>query len=144
MFSHRDSSVTTSEQCRPILSSVDPKELFSIKTNPAKSARNLRVIVDKTFTSIHIYQLSAANACTTSGICSAFTVTLTWIVKTHLPLLLCLVVLIIAIQLCMVLLSLTSPNINVFRTNWPRCDKVTSFYSQCSIASFPLLVTSKS
>ena len=38
--------------------------------------------------------------------------------------------------------TLTSPNFNVFRISWMRCDKVTSTYTRCSTASFRSSVTS--
>ena len=39
--------------------------------------------------------------------------------------------------------TLTSPNFNVFRIDWSRSTKVTSFHSQCSTALLASLVASK-
>ena len=82
--------------------STFPIEHFGVKTNPAESARNLGEIFDHISPSAHIYQQSAAHACTMSGICGVFTITLIWIVQNYLQLALCLVTSIIAIHFCMV------------------------------------------
>ena len=85
-----------------------PIELFGVKTNPAKFARNLGVIFDKNFTFCsHI-----------SAVCSSwlyhmrhlrlFAVTLIWIVQNYLQLLLCPLVSIIVIHFCTVSPTLTS------------------------------------
>ena len=66
-----------------------PIELFGIKTNPAKSAWNLGVIVEKISPFAHIYQQSVAHAFAICGICSVFAVTLIWMVQNYLQLLLC-------------------------------------------------------
>ena len=73
-----------------------------------------------------MYQLSAAHACTISGICSVFTITLILIVQNYLQLVLCVVISIVTIHFCMVSWTLT-----------------TSIYLQCSTASFPSVVTCK-
>ena len=100
--------------------SMFPIELLGVKTNPAKSARNLGVIFDKNFTfRLFIYQQSVAHALTICGICGVFAVTLIWIVQNCLQLLSCPVVLIIAIHFCMVLLTLTSQDFSMYRINWP-------------------------
>ena len=98
-----------------------PIKLLGVKTNPAKSARNLGVIFDKKKSSpfAHIYKQSLAHACTIRGICGVFVATLIWIVQNYLQLLLCSVVSIIAIHFCMVLLTLTPQVFNVLRINWP-------------------------
>ena len=96
--------------------SMFPIELFGVKTNPTKSARNLGVIFDKKISPpAHIYQQSVAHAFTICGICGVFPVMLTWIVQNYLQQLLCLVVSIIAIGFCTVSRTLTSSNFNVFR-----------------------------
>ena len=58
-----------------------PMELLGVKTYPAKSARNLGVIFDKTSTSAHMYLQSVVHVFTTSGIYSVFAVTLIWIMQ---------------------------------------------------------------
>ena len=52
-----------------------PIELPGIKTNPAKSARNLGVIFDKTSPSTQTYQQSVVHAFTIFWICGTFAVT---------------------------------------------------------------------
>ena len=61
--------------------SMFPIELLGVETYPAKSARNLGVIFDKTSTSAHIYLQSAVHVFTTSRIYGAFAITLIWIVQ---------------------------------------------------------------
>ena len=61
----------------------------------------------------------------------------------RMKLLLCPVFSIIAIHFCMVSRTLTSPNSNVFRIDWPNGDKVSSIYWQRSTASLPSLVVIK-
>ena len=95
-----------------------PIDLLGVKANPAKSARNLGVIFDKYFTYYsYIYQQSVAHAFTICGICGAFAVILICIVQNHLQLLLCPVVSINAINFCMVLPTLTSHGLSVYRIN---------------------------
>ena len=54
-----------------------PIELLGLKTNPAKSARNIGVIFDQNFIfRSHISALCTAHAVTICGICGAFAVTL--------------------------------------------------------------------
>ena len=98
--------------------SMFPIELFSVKTNPAKSARNLGVIFDKISSSAHIYQQSVAHAFTTCMIFGVFDVTLISIVQNYLQLLLCPVVLIIVIHFCMMSLTLISLGFSMLRINW--------------------------
>ena len=88
--------------------SMFPIELLGVKTNPAKSARNLGVIFDKMFTFRSHISAVCAHAFTICRICGVFAVTLIWIVQSYLQLLVCPVVSIIAIHFCMVLLALTS------------------------------------
>ena len=87
------------------------------------NVQNLLGILEYYLTNItlsaDIYQQSAAHVFTISGISGIFTITLIWIVQNFLQLFLSLVILIIAIHLCMVLQTLTSPNFNVFRIDWP-------------------------
>ena len=86
-------------------------ELLGVRTNPAKSARNLGAIFAKIAPSAHAF--------TIWGICGVFAVTLIWIVQNCLQLLSCPVVSIIAIHFCMVLLTLTSQGFSAYRINWP-------------------------
>ena len=74
-----------------------------------------------------MYRQCAAHAVTMSGICGVFAVTLIWIVQNYLQLLLYLIVSMIAIHLCMVLQTLTSPTSRHSKSTGLHCDKVTSF-----------------
>ena len=100
--------------------SMLPIELLGVKTNPAKSARNLRIIFRQKFrlslayiTCLHLMFLSHAR------ICVMFSFTFIGIVQNHLQLLLCPVVSITAIQFCTVSSTLTSLGFSAFRTDWP-------------------------
>ena len=95
--------------------SLFPIKLFGVKTNPAKSARNLGVIFDEMSPFAHTYQHSVAHAFTVCGIFSISTIALIWIVRNYLQLILCPVIFIIGIHVCMVLLTLISPGFSVFR-----------------------------
>ena len=100
--------------------SLFPVELFGVKTNPANLLGILGIIFDNFTFRSHITTVCRSyHPFTISGICGAFTVTLIWIAQNYLQLLLCLVVLNIVIHFCMVSRTLTSPNFNVFRINWP-------------------------
>ena len=77
-------------------------ELFSVKSNPAKTARNLRVIFDTNFTFHSQISAVCSHAFTMCRIYGVFAVTLIWIVQNYLQLLSCPVVSIIAIHFCMV------------------------------------------
>ena len=77
-------------------------------------------------------------------ICGVFTITLIWKELNYLQLLLCLV----SLNYCKSLLfSIADTDLTKLQmcseSTGPRCDKVTSFHSQCSTASFPSLVASK-
>ena len=61
--------------------SIVPIELLGVKTYPAKSARDLGVILTKASTSAHIYLQPVVYVFTTSGIYGVFAVTLIWIVQ---------------------------------------------------------------
>ena len=67
--------------------SMFPIELFGVKTYPAKSARNLGVIVDKNSSTAHIYRQSVVPEFTTSGIYGKVAVTLIRIVQIYLQML---------------------------------------------------------
>ena len=96
-----------------------PIELLGVKSNPAKSARNLGVIFDKNFTfRSHI-----------SVVCNSWFYHMRDLrrIRRHLDLdsaqflatAPCPVVLIIVIHFCMVLLTLTSLGFSMYRINWP-------------------------
>ena len=94
-------------------------ELFGVKTNPAKSGRNLGVIFDKNFT-FRSHVLAVYSSCfTISRTCDIFGIILIWIVQNYLQLLLCLVIYISTIYFCMVLRTLTSQGFSMFRINRP-------------------------
>ena len=82
-----------------------------------------------------MYQQSVAHAFTICGICGVFAGTLIWIVQKYLQLLSCPVISIIAIHFCMVLLTLTSQDLSVYRINWPRLVATSPPFTR----SFPLL-----
>ena len=105
--------------------SMFPIELLGVKTNPAKSARNLGVIFDKYFTfRSHI--------------------SVVWIVQNCLLLLSFPVVSIIVIHFRMIFLTLTAQGFKRVQNQLaPPGDKVSSIYSQYSTASFSSLVASK-
>ena len=116
--------------------SVFPIELLGVKTNPAKSARNLRVIFDKNFT-FRLYVSSVCSSC-------FYHMWDLWRIRNHLDLdsahylqlLPCLAVSIIAIHFCMVLLTLTSQGFPGTGSTDQPGDKVSCIYSQSSTASF--------
>ena len=93
-------------------------DLLSVKTSPAKSARNLGVIFDNNFTfRSHIFVV--CNSCFYHmRDCAVFVVTLIWIVQNYSLLLSCPVVLIIVSHLCMVLLTLISLGFSMYIINW--------------------------
>ena len=105
---------------------------FAVKTNPAKSVRNLGVICDKNFTFAHMCRQCVAHAFIICGICVVFAVTLIWIVQIYLQLLLYPVVSIVVIHFCMVLSTLTSQGFTCTESTGPPGDKVSSIYSHCS------------
>ena len=93
--------------------------LHSMRSNDTDdSAHNLESNIWQKFHLPLIYQQSAVHAFTICGI-HVFTSTLIWIVQNYLQLLLCPVILITKIHFCMVLPTLTSPNFDIFRINWP-------------------------
>ena len=104
--------------------SMFPIELLGVRNKPAKSARrNLGVIYKNIPPSSHIYQQSVDHAFTICGICAVFAITLIWIVENYSQLLSFLIVSIIAIHFCMVLLTLTSQGLSLYRINCPACCK---------------------
>ena len=99
--------------------SMFPIEVLGVKTNPAKSARNLGEIFDNNFTfHSHI-----------TVVCRSYFYHMRdlWRIRRHLDLdsakllatALFPVLSIIAIHFCMVLLALTSQGFSVYRINWP-------------------------
>ena len=93
------------EQQRSKYLSMFPIELFGVKINPAKSTRNLGEI----------------------WLCAAHALFLIWdlrcihhylALQNNLKWLLCLAVSIIVIHVCVIMRTLTSPNFNIFRTDW--------------------------
>ena len=69
------------ERQRSKYHSMFPIELFGVKTYPAKSARNLGVILIKISTFVLIYLQFAVLVFTTSRICGVFAITLIWMVQ---------------------------------------------------------------
>ena len=99
--------------------SMFPIELLGVKTNPAKSSRNLGVIFDKIFT----FRSHISAVC---SLCFYHKRDLRRIRRhldldsaNYVQLLSCLVLSIIAIHFCMVLMTLTSQGFSLYRINWP-------------------------
>ena len=127
--------------------SMFPIELLGVKTNPAKSVRNLGVIFDKNFT-FRSHISVVCNSCfhhmrNLRRIRRHFDLD-SAILLYYLLLLSCQVVLMIVIHFCMVLLTLTSLGFTACTlSTGPPGDKVSSIYSQYSTASFSSLLASK-
>ena len=120
------------------------KTEFLLIGNERQGSKYLSMFpIDKHF----IFRSHALAVCssrfTVCRICGVFAVTLIWIVQNYLQLLLCLVVLIITIHFCMVSPTLTSQGFTCSGLTGLHCNKVTSFHSQCSTASFSSLAASK-
>ena len=123
--------------------SLFPIELSGVKTNPAKSAENLGVILTKMSPFANIYQQFVSHNFTICRICSVFAVTLIWIVQNYLQLLLHPFISIIAIHFCMVSLLLDLTRFQHVQKRLARLVTVSSIYSQCFTALFPSVIASK-